>query len=115
MNGLYLPPIPLGASFAHVALAAGAATVLIPVATNTNGMIVRSLAWLSAGAAAAATIYADSAAPVGISDVAKRMIAAMGSGSLSWAQFPIDLPAGIGLFGWAAGAGHVVCVAFDVK
>lgn len=100
----------IGASF-YMADNAGSSVVnIVPPASNTKGIVLRSLYMLST---ANYLVVADTAAPTGTSDVSKRSIAKMYNGSYTLPD-PLFLPAGYGLFAVTDGVTNRLSLTYDI-
>ena len=98
-------------------LANGAATTIIAPATNVAGLVIRHLVLKPTGSQV--TLYVGTAPPAALSDGTKRMIAAWDNTLANpepWIlPLPLEIAAGLGLYGWSTAAGNNLCFGYDLK
>ncbi len=106
----------IGATFFHdPAVAASVVTTIIAPGANTNGVILRTLAFGATTGSSTVRIYADTSAPSGISDATRRLVGfgATDQGSYQGIGPGTVLPAGLGLY-FISNAVCIVGVSWDV-
>lgn len=103
----------IGASVAGANLGTTATTLLAP-ASNTSGCIIRTAA-VSADVANYARITSGTAAPTSITDATAETVADRNVNGGGYANVPLYIPAGYGIWGIASGANNYPSVVtFDL-